>query len=344
VRYKQNEWVRDSMIDENAGGHLVAQLGKDGIATRLYGVSHCGTVFMVEPGKGRSVILQHLACSHVEKMNGKCPFPSISNYHRFEVGIALQTFATPLGVTTNLFVSVTKAYALRQSMSHRTHDRSHRRPEMGNNGFGESETVILKIPVESTLSSCHGFKVGRDGEIATPFTGTKALWKPTSEACFQSAQLVDSVHQAETIQYHKGALYWWNNKLNKLSLDVSLPCDQFAYALKSHSKISAISRWCSSHDDANPLECISKFTNGSTTHLVLDEGHNNKQPWAVTLYKKTVTAGAFSGSSKIVACAKPAPPTTRHSPEVCCTWKDVKAAKQPASSVERANKMKGALL
>ena len=46
-----------------AGGTLVASETDDnGVATRVYGISQCGTVFMVEPNRTRSVILHHLAC------------------------------------------------------------------------------------------------------------------------------------------------------------------------------------------------------------------------------------------------------------------------------------------
>jgi len=316
-------WVTKQIMDETAGGALTLDTDKAGIATRLYGISHCGTIFVIEPSKKRSVILMHALCKAGDV---QCAYtlamPDI--YWRFEVGLALQKYTTPVGTTSNLLISVTKAYAGRYYNDAREIIRG----KMWSNGFTTAPSEILKLEVASTLKMCHGMQVAASGSVTSAWAGTKSLdghWghidhRRTKNPCHKSLTYMTVVHQAETIRYFKGAIYWFGGSegIKKLTLDVALPCQSLWSAFESAAAKGGmrLSEWCNlTTAGQSRLLCSS-----SPAHnLMLQE--TAVQPWTVTLYKLKALKGVQAGSEKIYICAKPSQPTTRHSPERCCTQK-----------------------
>ena len=157
-----------NVMDETAGGHLVVQTNKNSIAERVYGVSHCGTVFMIdmiEPGTRRAIVLKHVN-----------PW----QYHRVEVGLALQTYHVGLEVINNLFISVSEAYLQRFAPSSISATplnvpvkqrvwKNQYNKRMPTSGVREIRSEIMKLSVNGVLSSddCHNLTLTSSSKIAS---------------------------------------------------------------------------------------------------------------------------------------------------------------------------------
>lgn len=314
------EHQRLNAMDESAGGHLVVQLGADGVADRVYGIAHCGTVFMAELKKRRSVVLQHVQ--------------ETFSHWRVEVGIALQRYRTPLGVVSNLFLSVSKAYLKRFSLNN---IRTKKYPEvqpgnankvnkyrwnrfMSTSGFSTDSARIIKLPINAALSSkrCHKFTLNRDGDVTSAWAGTVPL--TATKTCQILAPMAE-VFNAETIQYHAGSLLWYaNGQINRLKLDIALPCDKLhsIFGKLPPAGPTSILQWC---NGSGPMRRCKSMPHKP---FMLLEGHE-RLPWTMALYKRSFTGKWDAGSTKTLICTQPTKPTTRHSPENCCEKKLIKS-------------------
>ena len=311
---------RADLMDETAGGHLTVDVDSRGRATRVYGIAHCGTLFMIEPPKSRAVVLYHSMCDG----STNCPYThSNSGSHRFEVGLALQQYTTPLGKRNNLYVSLSKPYSQRFSRG------SQRRSDYktnGHTGFVPGHSEIMRLSVEEALSSCHGFKLSKRAEVVSPWKGTKPLWlyirnRNKNKRCLGVFTRSAVTFQAETIQYYQGALYWFGgyNELKRLSVAVDINCDAVKELLEIDSDKSKVSQWCEEETPGRrQINCRSVYANS----VQLTEG-GIALPWTIELYKKKVFGGRAKGSSRTIFCSEPSQPTTRSSPKRCCSWKQL---------------------
>jgi len=102
INKKAPNGVWDTMANEVTGGALALDLDSEGVARKVYGITHCGTLFMVDLKDRRAVILLHMGAM------GKGEPGDGTSGSRWEVGIALQKYMTPEGEVSNLFVSVSK--------------------------------------------------------------------------------------------------------------------------------------------------------------------------------------------------------------------------------------------
>jgi len=169
------------LLDEVAGGHLTLQLADDGVAERIYGVSHCGTVFMLEPKvKPIKVTVLHHATFGLDV------------HWRVEVGLALQRYEVPSAsgrrFISNLFVSTSKAYFAsfdetrtvveQNSDQWRVFRDGERRGDKGfgtyrfqPSGFRPTEARISKVQVNAVCKYCYFADLRMDEEASNMAAG-----------------------------------------------------------------------------------------------------------------------------------------------------------------------------
>ena len=118
--------------------------------------------------------------------------------------VALQRYKTPLGTRSNLYISVTKPCYQRFSRisQHRTHYGS------GKTGFAPSHTEILKLPIEKSLSRCHGFKLSDNSKVSDRWDD---LWGYNELAALR---LLLSLRQLRDVCAHSGNIS--SNKMRNL--------------------------------------------------------------------------------------------------------------------------------
>jgi hypothetical protein len=289
----------ENEVQVNAGGALAMHLNKDGIATRVYGVTHCGTVFMAEPQKKTVRILLHL------------DYPGDGHnfkHFRREVGLALQTYDVPDGDKTRtiskLFISVAaKPFFMRF------------------NGFVPAKSGaisrIVKVSVDNLLK-CKTFTNQKPTEAkwGVKLYPLEETWFPVNypNPSFDKhtkgkewpkyVKLMGVATSGQNVHYANGQLIWYargSMELKSWSLDIGLPCTSLQNALAD-----ALKGWCS-----KPGICKQRFPG----HInVMEDG--TRLPWEVVAYRKTETR-----VTKTSLCSRPARPTTRHSPEQCCVSK-----------------------
>jgi hypothetical protein len=183
-----NENEKLDVMHDTAGGALALDIDPHtGLARRVFGLSHCGTIFMVEPAKERTVILMHE--------------PMFTLRH--EVSMAAQTWEIP-GQTepvTNLFYTLGPANILRE-------------------GSTKTALKILRVGPAIRCSDA-GSQVDWSGVKRTQF-GTST----TSHKCEGASLTKDQLTGANSFALGDLDLYWYGDKftLKRFSLAVSVPC------------------------------------------------------------------------------------------------------------------------
>jgi len=281
------------------GGALVAEKDKSGVATHLYGLTHCGTLFMIEPAKKRSTVLMHIGD------------PTWQNMGRLEVSLAFQKYDTPLGTAKILYMSIAT-----KSFSERFTPLSEELPE-----YAPVTHKIFKVRLHDLLecrklttekdraANCVKIQDNKHGTCTVPLKATWFGWKTKNTKatekdlpCAGHIEEFAEMQDARTLQVSGGSLVWYGGKgfeLKQKSLDVAISCKTLWAALEEPLK-----NWCPGQQS-----CMKKHPKP----LMLQEGLK-KWPWDLTVYKKTQGA-----TTKIIACTRPTQPTTRKSPETCCT-------------------------
>lgn len=130
--------------------------------------------------------------------------------------------------------------------------------------------------------------------------------------CQHAFKLLQQTTEARSLRYAHGALWWYGGvtgmSLRRMTLDKALPCSSLGQMMKHQLE----KKWCT---DQNT--CASHTPEeAQVAHLMEDMV---LQPWSLTAYKKNSTP---KGLVKTLLCSHPTRPTTRHSPEVCCSWKN----------------------
>jgi hypothetical protein len=183
---------------------------------------------------------------------------------------------------------------------------------LGETGFTTSPSEIFKLQVDAKLTYL-GVKLDKNGEIVRwkhPPGYTLPLFQP--QTCGNSISAIAKLDEAETIQYHKGALYWYSSLgMSKLELGIALPCQMLNKIFSPKMK-----KWCNQVGTS----CSSKHPG----HLELNEGQG-KAPWDIILYKKTLIDDRGLVGTKNIICSYPTRPTNRRSPKTCCVTKVSKA-------------------
>ena len=324
ARDTRSQSNRMNVMDETAGGHLVVQAGADGVAERVFGITHCGTVFLIEPALRRTVVLQQIEDKYMH------------SYWRMEVGIALQRYDTPQQTVSNLFVSVSKAYFKRFNANEFRFGTGsspvHEQVSGGHamtSGVSQEVAHILKISVNDVLNSnrCHGFNLSASGTVTSPeWNGTRPLSKTT---CVIARPMYQAIG-AETIQYNAGSLLWYTADagIQEQALDMALPCNPLQTILRE-----SLDPWCKGSAEKQKQKQVCSAQ--APKHLMLTEGLG-QYPWSLHIYKKAHNKGLYKGSTKTTICAEPAKPTTRHSPQVCCSTKHIAWHGPPQERVQEA--------
>jgi len=306
----------DNEVQVNAGGALALHLNKDGIATRVYGVTHCGTVFMAELQKKTVRVLLHLDSPGAKWNNNK--------RERREVGLALQTYEVPDGVNGDKMRTISKLFI---SVSAKPFGQRFNQFVPYKSG---TASKILKVSVDKLLES----KSYKDQKPAKAKWGVKLYpleetWFPvtTPNPDFDKAtkgkdwvkyvQVMGLSNSAQNIHYTNGKLIWYargSMELRSWSLDIGLPCGALQEALAG-----ALKGWCS-----EPGSCKQTFPG----HVELMED-GAQMPWELIAYRKTATR-----LTKTSLCARPKRPTTRHSPEQCCVTKSTNPGHEGTPGLE----------
>lgn len=328
-----SDFEREITMDVNAGGALTLDLGDDGVATRVYGISHCGTVFMIEPAHNRSMVLQHM--------------PSWSSTSRWEVGITLQTYQTPVARVSRLFIVLSDPHTDRY-INVRRYGNIHPKGR-GGPGSRMADGTLYRLDVNKAITGCSRAKyhssfnpdlnggwgkyeasptwnigditVDTSGGLVMDQTWTGDLplretaWPHglplTSDGTFLSdcsaaLTTLETFQGVSTMHYSHGSLRWWSNfQVSIKPLDIVLPCSTVKPLLEKLTD-----RWCTGEEN-----CQTHYPGG----LQLDEGGEKPAPWDLYVFKKN-NPGSWS---KTVVCSRPTRPTTRHSPEACCSWKSL---------------------
>jgi len=302
--------IHSNEVQLNAGGALTMQLDEDGIATRLYGVAHCGTVFMVEFEEGRVQRVRILL--HLDAPSSNPGSHLVGVFSRREVGIALQTYDIPDAKTggtkliSKLFISMS-AKPFRERFNNYVPKK------------GAAMHSVVKVNVNTLLecpkyqnqkatTTSWGVELHPLEETWFPVSSLNPHYPPTDTCWPNSVSIIGSQADSHDIQYADGRLIWYaraSMELKSWSLNIGLPCGSLKAALAS-----ALQGWCPDEGTCK------KHIPGP---IMLNED-GQEMPWEVVVYRKTTMK-----FTKTAICSRPAVPTTRHSPEECCMSKATNA-------------------
>jgi len=187
--------------------------------------------------------------------------------------------------------------------------------------FASSKIYIVSV---NALLSCRKLNTGDWGKQCKSANGKlpcivplKSSWVQVNGEnrylrgkipCKHTLEVLSKTTEARSLIYAEGMLWWYGGQgfeIKRLPLDKAIPCKAMQAIMGD-----TLDAWCTDSD-----QCA----NHHKGSIMLNEDHV-LQPWTIAAYKKQMQK---NGLTKTMLCSHPSLPTTRHSPENCCVWKNV---------------------